>query len=402
MQYTQTRSAIHTALLTLLLVLPTSVTAANQALVDELKNQQTSLATLSAAARAAQYVLIGEDHGIAESAQFDATLFEDLAQHGFTALAIEDGPVVTEAIVHALHQPEPQRALVALDRNYPDSVAFYNWTENSRLLERVARAGGAKFAIWGIDQELMGAAKLVLEQMLRETIKPQARALITTLLAAERAAYAKAAASGKPAEHFMMTASDEDLRTLRSMLSGRALAMLDGLMASRDIYAKSMSSVLGQGQLSNVQRNLLMKRTLASHLSRAPGQKLLVQIGASHAYKGINNLGNREIGNYLAERAEGDGRQSLHILVLPASGNQARFAGTARPVMSAPVEIYTDGFEPLMEAARGKEGPTLFDLRALRARAHALAETDMQVERILDGYDFVVILTDVHAMQALH
>ncbi|MEF3084009.1 hypothetical protein V3391_17550, partial [Luteimonas sp. SMYT11W] len=132
--------------------------------------------------------------------------------------------------------------------------------------------------------------------------------------------YGRASASGDPRDLFMLKVKEEELFALQKLLTAPkdmpALAMLNSLIESRSIYSKNITP--GQGYASNTQRAKLMKRNVASHLTLAPAQRMLLKAGAVHVFRGYNPLsaGSREIGNYLAEYAEGRGQKSLHVLVL--------------------------------------------------------------------------------------
>lgn len=58
-------------------------------------------------------------------------------------------------------------------------------------------------------------------------------------------------------------------------------------------------------------------------------QRVLLKFGDWHVYKGINPLRQRDLGNFVAELADGRNGASLHILVLGAKGTHALYAGYA-------------------------------------------------------------------------
>lgn len=382
--------------------------AADASLPDKLNAQRSDLSIdkgrlagpgalkLREAVVGSQFVFIGEDHGIKEIADFSAAWFEELAPAGYTTLATENGPAVAAALQRALREQQAQGAIAAYNGQYPFALAFYDLKPEADFLTRVARAAGAKFKLIGFDQELMGASKYLLDQIAREPINAQAKAKVAALLVQEADFYKQAAAGGNPAQLFMMAAKDEDLAALRVLLVGAkekaALGLLDALIESRSIYSKNMN---GQGFESNLQRARLMKRNLAPYLAANPAQKMLVKVGAYHAYRGYNALGSREIGNYLAEHAEGNGAKSLHVLVLAAGGKQSAFAGIGRPAAAVDIEKIDDqrdfsGVLPLYAAAATRQGWSLYDLRPLRQTK--LARANPNFHSIALGFDFALII----------
>lgn len=156
----------------------------------------------------------------------------------------------------------------------------------------------------------------------------------------------------------------------------------------------------GDRDLSNRMRLALLKRTLASRLG-VREQKLVVKVGANHAYKGINPLNNRDVGNFLAERAEGQGRSSLHLIVLAAKGKQLRFAGAGKPHQPAPIELDSAAFKLLASAGATDGSWSLFDLRSLRPGSRKLAAGDIDMLNLINGYDFALVIPEGSASAQL-
>ena len=127
----------------------------------------------------------------------------------------------------------------------------------------------------------------------------------------------------------------------------------------------------------------------------------MVKLGANHAYKGINPLNNRDVGNFLAERAEGLGRTSLHLIVLAAKGKQLRFAGAGKPPQPAEIEPGSSAFKLLADAAATGGSWSLFDLRPLRPGLRKLAAGDIDVFNLINGYDFALIIPEGSASTQL-
>lgn len=361
-------------------------------------------AALLQASRQAHYVLLGEDHGVAEIARFSSAYFNALAPAGFTTLVTENGAVAASTLEAMLKRADAVGAIGRFDAAHPDAIAFYTIREEAEMLASFAVAAGPRFEQWGIDQEFIGAAKYLIAQMLAQPVNPAARAKLEALRAMEAVAYQKAVATGNPMEYLMLSASNEDLASLRPLLAGphekAALGLLDALLESRAIYQKSASKVPGDRDLSNRMRLTLLKQTLATRLG-VKEQKLLVKVGANHAYKGINPLNNRDIGNFLAERAEGQGHTSLHLIVLASKGKQLRFAGAGKPYRPAPIEAGSAAAALLASADATDKGWSLFDLRSLRPGSRKLAAGDIELFNLINGYDFAVIIPEGSASTQL-
>lgn len=413
----------HTAMFVRIVLLTTSLTlgfaipaVAETTLPDKLNANRMAItldkgalsgpgaAPLLKASRQAQYVLLGEDHGIAEIARFSSAYFNALAPAGFTTLVTEGGPAVTDALEKIVKRPDALAAIARFDATYPDALPFYTMREEADMLVGFAQAAGPRFQQWGVDQEFIGAARYLIARMLAEPVNPAARAKLEALRQMEVVAYQKAAASGNPLEYLMLSVATEELTSLRPLLAGpsekNALVLLDALLESRAIYQKSASRVPGERTLSNLMRLALFKRTLAQRLGQQE-QKLLVKVGANHAYKGNNPLNNRDIGNFLAERAEGQGHSSLHLIVMAAKGKQLRFAGAGKPHQAAPIGLDSPSLTLLASAGASDGSWSLFDLRPLRADARQLAAGDIALFNLINGFDFALIIPEGSASSQL-
>jgi len=124
-----------------------------------------------------------------------------------------------------------------------------------------------------------------------------------------------------------------------------------------------------------------------------------VRLGAFHLYKGVNPLGQRDLGNWIAEALDAEDKpSSLHILAVSAKGTQAGFGGYARPFRSeaydASANDQTRWLAPALAAQTTAEW-TLFDLRKLRHQR--LSGVTPEWRRALDGYDLLVVMKKVTA-----
>lgn len=378
--------------------------------IDHGKMVGSGAAPLINAGLESQFVLIGEDHGITEIANFSAAYFEALAGQGFTTLIVENGPAVAGALEKALKSNTGVAGIAAFNQAYPVATAFYKWQAEAQFLARIAKAAGPSLQLVGMDQELMGASKYLLDQMAEQPLNPLAKAKIEAFRKLESDNYRRASESGDPRELFMVKVQEEELFALQKLLTAPkempALAMLNSLIESRSIYTKNMTP--GQGYGSNTQRARLMKQYVASHLTHAPAQRMLLKAGAIHVFRGYNPLGagSREIGNYLAEYAEGRGQKSLHVLVLALKGQQAQFAGIGRASASTEIEKVDSkssmaGVLPFFAAAKEHKEWSLFDVRPLLGSAKTLANGDSSVQGMIQGYDFVLVIPEGNATSDL-
>src|SRR5437764_7390724 len=123
--------------------------------------------SLAAQARANQFLLVGEDHGIREVPEFVGALFELAKPAGYRHLGVEVGPFTARFLEDMMRTPGSQRDLDDfLARHTPYSIPFFFWREEAQMLERVVRTlAGEKNVVWGLDQEFMASPTYLFEQL---------------------------------------------------------------------------------------------------------------------------------------------------------------------------------------------------------------------------------------------
>ncbi len=358
-------------------------------------------AVLGDAVRQARYVLIGEDHLSREIPLFTTGICRLMVPDGLDAFAVEVGPEAARVVNGALRRADRLDRGADFMRSHPDAFAFQNGRDESNMAAACARLAGPDFVLWGLDQEFFGATGYLFEQMLSARPGPQAKAAIEQLAREDRAATQKALGSGSPGDLFLYTVSDHALHDAELAIARdggqRAQELFGALLETRAIY-------LGQntdGFASNGRRARLMKRTLVHYLTkRSHPARVLFKFGDVHMAKGVNGLGQRDIGNFVAERAEGEGAASLHIAVYGARGVHALYGGVGRQVRHEPFVMTDDAdyawLKDAVPPADGR-GPdqswTVIDLRPLRADPPS--DTSPAWRNVIRRYDLVVVAPEL-------
>ena len=88
----------------------------------------------------AQFVAIGEEHGTREVPQFVWATCRAMAQNSLDAMAIESGPLVTALLQQWTAKNGGSTNLAAFEKQYPDSIAFFNWRQEFDLLSHCQQA----------------------------------------------------------------------------------------------------------------------------------------------------------------------------------------------------------------------------------------------------------------------
>ncbi|MCE9576795.1 MAG: hypothetical protein K8W52_26855 [Deltaproteobacteria bacterium] len=362
-------------------------------------------APLKAALADANFVVLGEDHGIAQIPQLATAICTELAPRGVHRLALEVGAAVGPELTRMASAPDGAAQLAAFTAKYPETIAFYDWQEEFAFVSACARATAARKApleIWGLDQELMGASQFVLDQILATRPGTKATTAITALAKAAADARATAIAKNDFGALFLFSAKQAPLTAATAALkkdgSAVAQALFASLLRSRVIY---------QGQsgpdpyLSNRDRAKLMKETFLDDLSaaaRADGAfpKVFLKFGAYHGYRGNNPLHSSEIGNLIGEAAEGHRVTSLHVIALGVKGQQLAMVGPGKAA-PVPLDLTADpdmAFLAPFFAAQAPRAWTIFDLRTFRSHWGRFGALDPELERLVFGYDFLVLIPD--------
>ena len=348
--------------------------------------------TLDEAIAKARLIAVGEDHVTREIPAFVSALCKKTAPE-LSGLVLEAGPRALEAISPALHSRDRIRQMEAFNRRYPSGIAFLDSrADNDMAAECLALQPRMKLV--GIDQEFLGSAGLLIDLILREHLSAPARQEMTRLRRLEEAASSAAAKSGNPGDLLLVSISPTDLeRARRGLATG-------GTQRARMIFGefeRSREMFLSKGNASNQDRALLLKSNLRAGLP-AHG-KVIFKMGDWHLYRGYNPLNNRDVGNWVAERADEEGQASLHILILGEKGVHALYGGYERPLKLEPFVMTDDPDYKWLRIALDARGPArggtwdMFDLRGLRDQK--LADMPFEWRRVLDGYDFLILIPEL-------
>ena len=130
----------------------------------------------------AQFVAMGEDHGIRQIPEFAAALCVELAVHGFHHLGLEVGTYVAPDLEKIARSADGAKQLAEFEEKYSETIAFYNWQEEFAMLQKCENAASpGHMTIWGMDQEFMGATGFLADKILATNPGPDATAAVEAL-----------------------------------------------------------------------------------------------------------------------------------------------------------------------------------------------------------------------------
>src|SRR5687768_3714625 len=139
-------------------------------------------------ARGARFTLIGEEHGVAETAQLTAALFKALRGSGYSRMAIELSPIVAQHIEAAARRGGLQGILNFFAR--PDTWSPMYLREEAQFIAAVIDAAPkTERVLWGLDREIFSDRYLI--SRLEPRVPRRAKESFTRLKEASTNAWAR-------------------------------------------------------------------------------------------------------------------------------------------------------------------------------------------------------------------
>jgi len=357
---------------------------------------------LGGEAKNARFTLIGEEHGVAETAQLSAALFAALRGSGYSRFAIELSPPIAQDIEAAARRNGVQGIEDFLKT--PNLFTFYNLHEEARFLADVVQASPKnQRVLFGFDREIFNDRYLI--SKLEPKVPPGARAAFARVKEASTNAWAQNARTGNPDDMFILAADSGLVSALRAAWpkpDPESDAVLRSLEASLAVETQERTG----GAWPYMERRARLGRDNFAALLRTGSSKILMKFGYNHMIRGLNYFNGFDIGSMADEVAALTGERAFHILVLPGPGSRQAVLGGAGfgSVSSDSVDELRAGDQRLMRVLSNASatGHEVIDLRPLRRLAiRGLESWNADVIKTIHGYDAVVIWKDAHAETGL-
>jgi hypothetical protein len=354
-------------------------------------------------ARAAHFTLIGEEHGVAETAQLSAALFNALRGSGYSRMAIELSPIIAQDIEAAARRNGLKGILdfFALPNTWSPG---YLRQEAEFIASVVNGAPKGERVLWGFDREIFSDRYLI--SRLEPRVPRRARESFTRLK--EASTNAEARRQQNPGPPFLFSGQDPSivsavraswpnadrdsdiiLRTLEESLAINAVAQTGTAWDSSERRAQWMRSALAE--------------RLREERGRGSPPKVMLKAGYNHMIRGANYVNIFDVGSMTDEVAALNGGRAFHIIVLPGPGSRQATLGPGRSFVS----VASDEFDEFQAGERrltrvlsnaAATGHEVIDLRALRPLAmRGLEAWNADVVRTIHGYDAAVVWKGAHA-----
>lgn len=347
-------------------------------------------------ARAARFLLLGEEHGVAQAPILSQAVFKALAPSGYSRLAIEVSPPAARALDEAATGGVEGLKRFAAD--HPPGPAFYTMAEEARMLAAVRAAiPGPEPVLLGLDYEVLQDRLLI--GRLEAAAPASARAPLAALKAASDKAWAAYANSRNIGQILPFSGDPALVRAVRAAWPKPDAASWDILETLEQTLAINQHQTAERYFLSNDARAQFNRANWA-RFWRAEGAKadparVMLKFGAGHMVRGRSPTEVYDLGSLVSETAVLRGETSFHLLVIPADGGrQAVLNGETLRYDPHPVSTVQEMALQSLQAAALAGSSTLFDLRPLRRLmpGSVTRDADARLSRVIHGFDALLLV----------
>lgn len=272
-----------------------------------------------------QFVLVGEQHGIAEVGEFCEGLFNQGKNHGFSHFAIETDPWVAAKLEECVS--ESKASLLAFTSQFPFTIPFYDNESDFSFLHGILDGNDSRPPrIWGLDQAFMTTSRFLLNEMQLAAKSNEAQELAANHLNNAHEAFQTAMGKQDPSAVYMTRMTSDDFQALESVFKKEnnksALSILNGLRESQKIYNHWFNGRYYQNNRvrSGLMKSQFMDYFLAAEKELGKRPKVMFKFGSNHAIRGLTSVNIYDLGNMVSELAESNDERSLHIRFVGIKG----------------------------------------------------------------------------------
>jgi len=357
-------------------------------------------------ARDARFTLIGEEHGVAETAQLSAALFKALRASGYSRMAIELSPIIAQDIETAARKNGLQGILDFYAS--PDTWSPMYLREEAQFLTAVINSVPKnERVLWGFDRELFSDRYLI--SRLETKVPRSAKQSFARLKEASTNAWVQN--QKNPGPPFLFTQDPALVSAVRADWPNPDRESNTILRTLEESLAINAVARTGTAWDSSERRAQWMRNNLAERLREERGRgtppKVMMKFGYNHVIRGANYVNIFDVGAMTDEVAALSGGRAFHILVLPGPGSRQAVLGPGRSFVSVSSDEFDEfraGDQRLTRVLSNANatGHEVIDLRALRPLAQrGLEGWNPDVVRTIYGYDAAVIWKGAHASSSL-
>src|SRR5262245_28822453 len=303
-------------------------------------------------ARDARFTLIGEEHGVAETAQFSAALFNALRGSGYSRIAIELSPIIAQDIEAAAWRNGFQW-IVDFFAIPGAHGAIYELREEAQFLAAAVNAAPrSERVLWGLDREIFSDRYLI--SKLEARAPRRARESFTRLKEASTNAWERQKQNPSPENIFSLSQDPAVVSAVRTAWPNPDRESDTILRTLEESLAISAAQRTGGGWAYSQRRAQWNRENLVARLREEQGRgaspKVMLKFGYNHMIRGANYFNVFDLGAMTDEVAALSGGHAFHILVLPGPGSRQAVFGPGRsfvPVSSDEFDEFRAGDQRL-------------------------------------------------------
>jgi len=334
-------------------------------------------------ARNAQFLMIGEQHGSGDIARMETALHAAVASAGYTHSALEVGPFSTRFVESLIRQRPGALAAFIAAPGHGFTIPFLFFAEEITMAEQmVALSPDRTEALWGLDQEFVGAAPV-----LAELLERRARTV------AQKAAIAEWRAAAAGDKFLVAKATVAQLGSLERAFSNdpEARAIVAEIRASRAIYDPFFNH--GTIYPANLARETMMKTHFLRGFAAAEKRsgkppKVFLKFGGYHAMRGHSGTDVPALANFLAEWGQSRGFRLVNVMV-DCDGGQALDPQSGKP---GPCEPYFGANTAIGKVVASGPPLQLIDLTALRPKLQRMKDVDPLTRQTILAFDYYIAI----------
>ncbi|WP_316803702.1 hypothetical protein [Pedobacter nototheniae] len=327
-------------------------------------------------------VLIGEDHFTNEIPYFTSALASQVKFDNFFCEIDPFTAGILQQKIKNLSEVELQKYV----SKYGNTFSFYALTPEFALLKQLTKSNTQ---IHGTDQIMVVGDRVICNELQKITKNKKAKEIYTTIENNSKVYFDNFLKDRSKPLYLFTTDFEKNIEELSLLqLSPKEGQIIAALKQSVKIY-KSRNHHL---------RIQLMKNQLMEEYSDWAGKRNLFKYGANHLAKGESLMEVYDIGNLVNNIDDSNYKNSSHIMILGMSGTQASpFQGDPEEKVNENSSILKT-LKPITKAIDGNQW-YCFDMLPLRKALNEgkISISDIQLSRIIKGYDLLVVIPKVTA-----
>jgi len=334
-------------------------------------------------ARRTNYVLIGEDHFIAEVPLFAQALAQNLKIENYICEIDQWMLDIFENKITTLKEDQLNQWITA---NYNGFSFFQKKNEFALMQDLVKR----KVNLIGPEQVGLMSTTIIF-QYLMETGSPKNKKMYALMRDSSNVANNRFFADYSKAFFMSTPFFSESIEKLdKTSMKADEANLIAALVRSAEIYKTG----------SHRNRIKLMQSNLVNVSSALKGKKNLFKFGANHMIKGESYIPVYDIGTTAHILAQSENQDSYHILILPKAGVQAGFLTGSNPIQLTE-EPYAC-LKPFFQKSSDTDW-TFIDFEKVRAaiRKKEFVLNDRVLEKTISGYDALVVIPAASAAETI-